>query len=273
MAARSTGSHATNWSPRGRSTSTRPGMTRPNVDTRSWKSSEQAVASSAMTGPSGARPSCRVTRPSTTTRCAAVPSTSNVNGGRSRSSTPRAASAPVSGRRSARSANNCSASITWTEPAKRVLLSTVVIGSSSLGRRRGGGDGAAAGDGAFVDAQVARDHVRIVAHGHGTAFGDHTTDLEAVHAVADAHDERHVVLDDQHRGTELAANLLDQRAERLRLTLRDPSRGLVEAQHPGVEREEPGELDDASGARGEIGDAVARVATEAEEADEVVGLR
>ena len=83
-------------------------------------------------------------------------------------------------------------------------------------------------------------------------------DLEAVDAVADAHDERHVVLDHQHRRAELAADLHDQRTERLGLALRDAGGRLVEAEHARVEGEQPGQLDDAAGAGGEVGDAAAR---------------
>ena len=61
-----------------------------------------------------------------------MPSTSKVSGGRSSSSTPRAASVPVSRSRSARSPKSCSASITIAEPAKRVLRSIVVIGRHPL---------------------------------------------------------------------------------------------------------------------------------------------
>ena len=65
---------------------------------------------------------------------------------------------------------------------------------------------------------------------------------------------------------------LDQRTERLGLALRDAGGRLVEAEHPGVEGEQPGQLDDAAGARGEVGDAAVGVAAEAEEVDELVGL-
>ena len=106
----------------------------------------------------------------------------------------------------------------------------------------------------------------------GSPSADDATELEAVHAVADAHDERHVVLDDEHGGAQLAANLLDERAERLRLALRDAGGRFVEAEHAGVEGEQAGELDDATGAGGQVGDVGVGIAPEPEEVDELVGL-
>ena len=274
--ARSAGSQATNWSPRGRSTCTRPGMTSPNVDTTSWNSSEHAVASSAMIGPSSARPSRSTSAPSATTRCAAVPSTSK----RQRRQVEQLDAARRERPGVAQSFGEVAEELLGVhdhgrarEPGSPVdRRRHAVILLRTRPRSSAVGTAAAAGDGSFVDAEVAGDHLRVVAHGHGIAFGDHATDLEAVHAIADAHDERHVVLDHQHRRTELPADLLDQRTECLGLALRDAGGRLVEAQHACVEGEEPGQLDDAAGPGGEVGDAVAGVATETEEADEVVGL-
>ena len=98
-------------------------------------------------------------------------------------------------------------------------------------------------------------------------------DLEAVHAVADAHDQRHVVLDDRASAAPSSRRIsLDQRAERLGLALRDAGGRLVEAQHARVEREQAGELDDPAGAGRQVGDAAVGVAAEPEEADQLVGL-
>ena len=139
----------------------------------------------------------------------------------------------------------------------------VACSRASSGRGHGG-------DGTFVGPRRSAT-TRSDRGGSIDTFRPTTDDLEAVHAVADAHDERHVVLDDQHRGAELAADLLDQRAERFGLALGDPGGRLVEAQHA-VEREQARELDDPPRPGGEIGDAVVRVAPETEKADEVVGL-
>ena len=66
--------------------------------------------------------------------------------------------------------------------------------------------------------------------------------------------------------------LEDERAERLGLALGDAGGGLVEAEHPGVEGEQAGQLDDAAGAGGEVDDVGVGVAAEPEEVDELVGL-
>ena len=65
-----------------------------------------------------------------------------------------------------------------------------------------------------------------------------------------AHDQRHVVLDDEHRRTELPPDLDPQQHHGLRLTLGDTGGGLVEAPHQGVEGQQAGQLDDAAGAGG-----------------------
>ena len=71
---------------------------------------------------------------------------------------------------------------------------------------------------------------------------------------------------------ELAADVDDDGPERLGLALREAGGGLVEAEHPRVEREQAGELDDAARAGRQIGDVRVGVAAEAEEVDEVVGV-
>src|SRR4051812_15202997 len=146
------------------------------------------------------------------------------------------------------------------------------IGDPPEGRLHIGHGGAAAGDGPLVGAEVAGHDGRVAAHGRRGALGDQATEIEAVDAVADAHDERHVVFDDEHRRAELPLDLLDERTEGLRLALRETGRRFVEAQHPGGEREQSGQLHDPAGAGGQIGDVALRVAAEAEEVDEVVGF-
>ena len=61
----------------------------------------------------------------------------------------------------------------------------------------------AARDCAVVGAEVARDHHGVVADRYGIAVRDDLARFEAVHTVADAHDEGHVVLDDEPRSVEI----------------------------------------------------------------------
>ncbi len=81
------------------------------------------------------------------------------------------------------------------------------------------------------------------------------------------------MLDDERRCPELTANLLDEGPEGFRLALGEAGGGLVQAEEPGVEGEQAGQLDDAPGACGEVSDVGVGVAPEAEEVDELVGLR
>ena len=65
---------------------------------------------------------------------------------------------------------------------------------------------------------------------------------------------------------------LDQRPERLGLALGDAGGRLVEADHPGRDREHRGELDDAARPGRQLGDEPVGVAAEPEEVDELGGL-
>ena len=124
-------------------------------------------------------------------------------------------------------------------------------------------------DRAVVGAEVRRDDERIVADRLGFAVRDHRTGFHAVDAVADRHDERQVVLDDDERGVELALDPLDQRAERLGLALGDTRGRFVEADDARRDREHRRELDDAAGTGRELDDEAVGVAAEAEEVDEL----
>ena len=73
------------------------------------------------------------------------------------------------------------------------------------------------------------------------------------------------MLDHDHRRAQLAADVDDDGPERLGLPLREAGGGLVEAEHPRVEREQTGELHDAARPGRKIGDVRVDVAAETEE--------
>ena len=91
-------------------------------------------------------------------------------------------------------------------------------------------------------------------------------------AVRDAHDQRHVVLDHEHRRAQLALDAHDQRPERLRLALRDAAGRFVEQQHARVDREQRAELDDPTRAGRQVRDELVAVAAEPEEVDQLGGF-
>ena len=103
------------------------------------------------------------------------------------------------------------------------------------------------------------------------AGGDHGAELEGDELVAEAGEERHVVLDDDDRAAGLRLDPSEQRAERFGVLLGDPGGGFVEEDDGGVDGEDAGQLDDAAGAGREVGDRGVGVAAEAEEVDELVG--
>ena len=118
--------------------------------------------------------------------------------------------------------------------------------------------------------EMTRGSSRIVGR---ETLGDDPTGLQAVDAGADREDQRKVVLDDDQRRIELLLHAEDQRAERLGLALRNPGGRLVEADDPRRDGEDRRQLDDAPGARRQLGDVAVGIASEAEEVDELARLR
>src|SRR5260370_551777 len=91
--------------------------------------------------------------------------------------------------------------------------------------------------------QVGLDDARVGLHFARGAFGDHAAEVEHDDAIADSHDQVHVVLDNQQSQVEVgvkAAQLLRQPVD---LLMSQPSGGLVQEQEAGRRDERPGELD------------------------------
>src|SRR5215510_4362946 len=79
-------------------------------------------------------------------------------------------------------------------------------------------------------AQVGLDHLRVVPDLLRRALGDLLTEVKHGDPIRDAHDDRHVVLDQEHRETARRRDLPDQRRRVLRLARRHARRGLVQEQ-------------------------------------------
>ena len=137
------------------------------------------------------------------------------------------------------------------------------------GWRQEGGGAPERWIGTFARAEVRRDDPGVVADRRRRSLGDHSPGFEAVHAIGDAHDERHVVLDHQHRGAELALDAHDEWPERLRFPLCDAARRFVEQQHACVDGEERPQLHDPAGAGRQVRHELVGVAPEAEEVDQL----
>src|SRR5262245_14298437 len=84
-----------------------------------------------------------------------------------------------------------------------------------LGARTSLYEGAGALDGGEVRAEVRLDHPWVVEDLGRRALGDHPTELEGDHAVAEPGQQRHVVLDHEDRRTRDGLHALEQRTERL----------------------------------------------------------
>ena len=84
--------------------------------------------------------------------------------------------------------------------------------------------------------------------------------------------QRHVVLDDEHRAAGVLADPQQQRAERLGLLLGDAAGRLVEQQHLRVLGEDAGQVDDAAAAGRQLADELLAEGAEAHQLDELVDL-
>src|SRR5581483_10901696 len=99
--------------------------------------------------------------------------------------------------------------------------------------------------------EVGLDDGRIALHLRGRAFGDPATVIEHGDAVAQAHDELYVVLDEEQRHA-ARANRLEQPPQRLALGRVHAGGGLVEREQPRLGRERARDLEPALVAVGEV---------------------
>ena len=102
------------------------------------------------------------------------------------------------------------------------------------------------------------------------AAGDHGAPVHRHEAVGQLGDEGDVVLDDQHRGVELVADVAEQPDHRLDLALGHARRGLVEEDHGGLVRDDGGQVDEPPRAGRQLADEVVGVALEPEHLHELV---
>src|SRR5215211_5224751 len=112
----------------------------------------------------------------------------------------------------------------WMRPYASVMLSS----SSSIGRH----------------SQVGGDHLRVVTHFGGRTLGDLLSELQHHDAVGNAHDQPHVVLDEQD-GDAPVAYRPDELEHRLLLRRVEPGGGLVQAQQRRLGGERPCDLQPA----------------------------
>ncbi len=92
-------------------------------------------------------------------------------------------------------------------------------------------------DGAL--AEVGSGDVEVVADFAGSPLGERPPLVEHVDAVADLHDQRHVVVDQQDAALVVVAHRADDGGEVGHLRLRQAGRRLVHEHEPGLHRERP----------------------------------
>ena len=88
--------------------------------------------------------------------------------------------------------------------------------------------------------------------------------------VGDAHHQRHVVLDEQHREPEVVTDPPDRLAQLVDLAVGEPRRGLVEEEEAGRGRQGPRQLEPLEGAEGQAGGGTERVLREPEALEQLV---
>ena len=90
-------------------------------------------------------------------------------------------------------------------------------------------------------AEVGGSDVEVRADLRGRSLGQRRALVEHADAIADLHDQRHVVVDQEDAGLVLAPDRAHHRREVGHLRLRQPGGGLVEQQEPRLGRESPGD--------------------------------
>ena len=154
-----------------------------------------------------------------------------------------------------------------TRPSDRLGATTGGCGRRAVGRAPP--DARAVHD-VLVGAQVGRDDPGVGQHLGGRAPGDDRAQLQGHEPVAQRRQQRHVVLDDDHRAAGLGLDPAQQRPERLGLALGHARRRLVEQHHRRVLGQQAGQLDDAAGAGRQLAGGLVGVGAEAQQLDELV---
>src|SRR5882724_10996087 len=113
-------------------------------------------------------------------------------------------------------------------------------------------------------AEVGADHLRILPYLVGRAFRDRLADVDDVNALAGAHDDAHVVLDQQDPAAERHGYLADESHEIVALRIREPGCGLVEQHELRRRRQGAGDTDAALLAIGQRIGPVVRLVVEAD---------
>ena len=103
-----------------------------------------------------------------------------------------------------------------------------------------------------VFAEVGGHDDRIVAHLVGRALADLTAEVEDDDVIAGAHDEVHVVLDEEDGDAPVVGESAHQAGELGRLVVAEPGRRLVEEQHAGLGGQGPGDGEKPALAIGQI---------------------
>ena len=108
--------------------------------------------------------------------------------------------------------------------------------------------------------------LRIAPHLVGGAFGDAFTVVQHGDAVADAHDDPHVVLDEQNGDPKVVAQPRNQRRHLGGLSRVHSRRRLVEQQEHGIVAERAGDLESALVAVRQVLGELGLAATQADQA-------
>src|SRR5205823_5499777 len=102
-------------------------------------------------------------------------------------------------------------------------------------------------------AQVSLDDSGVALDLIGRAFCDLAAEIENDHVVGEAHDEAHVVLDQEHRHIELTVDAPEQRGHASDLFVADAPGGLIQQQQSGFGGQRPRQLHLLLGAKRQRG--------------------
>ena len=120
-------------------------------------------------------------------------------------------------------------------------------------------------------AEVRRGDVEVAADLARRALGERPALVEHLDPVADVHDQRHVVVDEEHARVVVVAHRADDLGERRHLRLRKTRRGLVHEDEPRLGRERPCDAEPSLVAVRERAGRCVRIRLELERLEQRVG--
>ena len=122
-----------------------------------------------------------------------------------------------------------------------------------------------------LTAEIRVDHALIALHLGRRPARDRAAEVEDVNVVGDAHDEVHVVLDEEHGQLQVVAQAADEAAKLFDLLVIQAACRLVQKEQAGLRRERASELDTLQRSERQAGGGSMRIVVEVDERESLLG--